>query len=252
MQGEVLGTRTKRVTPLDIMPRLILQGDCMNWQELIYSLVKLWKGKLVHKIALSLIAIGATGFIGSWVTVALSAILKEYFHVAVADTPVWTSLAILALGLVIASPEIYRELKHPPHPHDVALLAQFRELIDARTKRFLRDRPFYEPMHRYPVDRLEQFNHEWQGAQFEFRNPKVQTALADLSQSVDTFLNDFALGVWVMDRMPEFFTVKNRQDERLDGFTPETEQKVRHMVELASDADRKMDAFERAAIADIG
>ena len=223
----------------------------MSWQDFTLAVIKLWKGKLHHKIALVLVATGATALAGSTAAMIAAAYVEHVWGITPTSTPAWISFALLVPGLLIAAPDFIRELRHPPHPHDVELLGRFREQIDCTTRVFLREREFLAPIPRCPVDRLETMNHAWQGALYEFRDPSVQNAFRDFYQRIDAFLNDFQYAVWIIDNNPNFYTVKTLPDIQ-QGLTQETRQKVARMRELAAAAYEKLNDFERVALDRIG
>lgn len=223
----------------------------MSWQEFTLTVIKLWRGRLHHKIAVLLIGAGATILAGSTVAMVAAAYIQYRWGITVTQTPLWSGILLIGAGQWIVWPEINKARRHPRHAHDEALLARFRNLIDAPARAFLRDRDFFAPMPRHPLGQLEILNDEWQGALFEFREATLHAAFMNFYRAVDAFLADFQYSASWMNNNPNFFTVRTAMDARY-GITPETNAKVARLRQLAAAADVKLNDFERRALDRIG
>jgi hypothetical protein len=133
-----------------------------------------------------------------------------------------------------------------PHPHDVELLAQVRRQLTVGLQRFLHDHNFGEPFRRDILDPINEMNEDWRGARFEFHDPAIETAFADVRTLARQLGNLTEAHLWAMDANLALCSPKTDEDRRR-GIQPSTLKAIGAMNEKASEFAASIDALERVA-----
>jgi hypothetical protein len=133
-----------------------------------------------------------------------------------------------------------------PHPHDVELLARVHRQLPQGLRRFLHQHSFGTPYRLATLDTVHEMNGDWVGAAFEFHDPAVQTAFAEVRRVAREF------GLLVLERI--YATRRNMEigspktDEDLEkGIQPGTLKAIKAMDELATELSAAIDSFDRTA-----
>ncbi|TAN17268.1 MAG: hypothetical protein EPN45_01890 [Rhizobiaceae bacterium] len=133
-----------------------------------------------------------------------------------------------------------------PHPHDLELLARVHRQLPQDLRRFLHQHSFGTPYRLATLDPVHEMNEDWVGAAFEFHDPAVQTAFAEVRRVAREF------GLLVLERIHA--TRRNMEigspktDEDLEkGIQPGTLKAIKAMNELATELSAAIDAFDRTA-----
>ena len=133
-----------------------------------------------------------------------------------------------------------------PHPHDLELLARVHRQLPQDLRRFLHQHSFGTPYRPATLDPVHEMNEDWVGAAFEFHDPAVQTAFAEVRRVAREF------GLLVLERIHA--TRRNMEigspktDEDLEkGIQPGTLKAIKAMNELATELSAAIDAFDRTA-----
>ncbi len=64
--------------------------------------------------------------------------------------------------------------KNASHPNDIRLHQKFNALIDARSKKFLREHDLGGAFRNQSMEPFYDLENDWKGADFEFHDPKIQ------------------------------------------------------------------------------
>jgi|GEM_PF-1182748 len=133
-----------------------------------------------------------------------------------------------------------------PHPHDVALLARVHRQLPESLRRFLHLHNFGTPYRMSILDPVHEMNQDWVGAAFEFHDPAVQAAFAEVRRVAREF------GLLILERI--YATRRNMEvgspktDEDLEkGVQPGTMQAIKGMDNLATELSTAIDSFDRVA-----
>lgn len=133
-----------------------------------------------------------------------------------------------------------------PHPHDVDLLAQVRHQLPVGLQRFLHDHNLGEPFRRDILDPIHEMNEDWRGARFEFHDPAIETAFAEVRNLARELGNLTGTHLWAMDSNLALCSPETDEDRRR-GIQPSTLKAIGAMNEKASEFAASIDAFERVA-----
>jgi len=155
-----------------------------------------------------------------------------------------------ALRAILAD-EVLRAARVParpvePHPHDVALLQQFRAQFPAPLRQFLREHSFGTPYLRATLDPLDEMAVAWAGAAFDFEDPVLQdaaTALRTANRALVSLVNE---RIHAMDSNIAMGWAKTDMDVRR-GIQPETLAAIGELDRRACVLVDAIDTFEKVA-----
>lgn len=133
-----------------------------------------------------------------------------------------------------------------PHPHDVGLLARVHRQLPVGLQRFLQQHSFGAPFRRDILDPIHEMNEDWVGARFEFHDPILQAAFAELQRLAREFGNLVGTHTYVMDKNLALAWPKTDRDVAL-GVQPSTVAAIGAMNQKVSELSAAIDVFERTA-----
>jgi hypothetical protein len=133
-----------------------------------------------------------------------------------------------------------------PHPHDVALLAQVQHQFAPGFQRFVRQHNFGTPFRRSNLNPIYLLNEDWIGARFEFHDPPLQAAFADVRRLCDQFGDLTLQHLHMMNGNADVLWAKTDLDVA-QGIQPPTMAGIKAMNAKASEFSAAIDIFERTA-----
>jgi hypothetical protein len=149
-------------------------------------------------------------------------------------------------GDVEARAVMARAAPAEPHPHDADLLGRVHRQLPQSLRQFLHQHSFGTPYRLATLDPVHEMNRDWVGAAFEFHDPAVQAAFAEVRRVARQF------GQLVLERIHA--TRRNieigspKTDEDLEkGVQPGTQKAIKAMNELATELSAAIDNFDRTA-----
>jgi hypothetical protein len=133
-----------------------------------------------------------------------------------------------------------------PHPHDVDLLGRVHHQLPQSLRQFLHQHSFGTPYSLATLDSVHEMNQDWVGGAFEFHDPAVQAAFAEVRRVARQF------GGLVLERIhatrPNIEIGSPKTDEDLEkGVRPGTLKAIKAMDELATELSAAIDNFDRTA-----
>ncbi|MHA6718656.1 hypothetical protein ACX40Y_04305 [Sphingomonas sp. RS6] len=131
-----------------------------------------------------------------------------------------------------------------PHPHDVALLDRVRRQFPPRLRILLRRHNFGDRFPRRLLDPLEELREDWVGAEFEFVDPALQNAFAELRERIDGFSNPLNQHAFAIDNKLQQAWVRTDQDIA-HGLQPGTLAAIETINLAATALAEALDTFER-------
>jgi hypothetical protein len=133
-----------------------------------------------------------------------------------------------------------------PHPHDVELLARVQRQLPVGLQRFLQQHSFGTPFRRDNLNPIHEMNEDWVGARFEFHDPILQAAFAELQRLAREFGNLIGAHTYVMDQNLALASPKTGLD-LAQGVQPATLAAIATMNAKATELSAAIDVFERTA-----
>lgn len=221
--------------------------------ELAERLFRIWIGTAWGKGPLLLIAGGVLS-ITSIVQYIVPPIAKAFgLTIVIPETPVWLSLTLIALGIVLLilsrmMPDYSEQLPlaEPPNPHDTTLLANYRTLITPGLIQFLTDHTFRLPYRLDTLEPLEVIAYDWRGAHYEFVDPEMQQSLTNVIGAARGLCGVLTNRIFKDRNNPDIGSPLTDVDLRL-GIQPETLEGIKQMNTLAKGVVTTANNFERFA-----
>ena len=133
-----------------------------------------------------------------------------------------------------------------PHPHDIELLARVQRQLSVGLQRFLQQHSFGTPFRRDILDPIHEMNEDWVGARFEFHDPILQAAFAELQRLAREFGGLIVVHTYTMDQNLALAWPKTDLDVA-QGVQPATLTAIAAMNAKASELSAAIDVFERSA-----
>ncbi len=133
-----------------------------------------------------------------------------------------------------------------PHPHDIALLKRLHHQLSLPLRQFLHRHNFGTPYRLAILDPIHQMNHDWIGAAFEFYDPAIQTAFADVRDAAERLGELVATRIHAMPRNVEMGWPKTDLDVA-EGLQAGTEQAIGELNAKASEFSTALDVLDRVA-----
>jgi hypothetical protein len=133
-----------------------------------------------------------------------------------------------------------------PHPNDAELLVRVHRQLGQSLRQFLHQHNFGSPYQLSVLDPLHEMNATWVGAGFEFHDPAVQTAFAEVRRAAQSLGHLVLERIYAMPRSQTMGWPKTDEDVAR-GTQPGTEQAIRDMNAKATELSAAIDAFDRLA-----
>lgn len=178
--------------------------------------------------------------LGGWAALAILVFVWKVF-----STP--GRLAREQDAALHAAEQKVAELVEQPHPHDLALMAAFNELINAPTRRFLRDHNVAVSFKPQVLDPFGELGADWVDAGHEFQDAELQRLLELVKLHADDFLQDI-LGYTNAIGVGQFVSIISDHERATDFFSQETSTYVRRLNDKANALGQAINDLEGAAI----
>ena len=133
-----------------------------------------------------------------------------------------------------------------PHPHDVDLLGRVHRQLPQSLRQFLHQHSFGIPYRLSTLDPIHEMNQDWVGAAFEFHDPAVQAAFAEVRRVARQFSELVLERIYASRRNIEIGSPKTEEDLE-KGVQPATLKAIKAMDGLATELSAAIDNFDRTA-----
>jgi hypothetical protein len=233
--------------------RLEIAVDLKQLFEFVERIFRIWIGTAWGKGALLLIAGGVLS-ITSIVQYIIPPAGKVFgITITIPETPVWVSLTLIFLGILLLVlsrllPDWSEQTPpaKPPNPHDVRLLADYRELITPQLIGFLTEHTFRLPYRVETLNPLEVLAYEWRGAHYEFLDVELQSSLANVIGAARGLCGVVANRIFLDRNNPAIGSPLTDADLR-EGIQQGTRDAIQQMNTLAKGVVTTANNFERLA-----
>jgi hypothetical protein len=221
--------------------------------EFAERLFRIWVGTAWGKGALLLIAGGVLS-VTSIVQYILPPVAKVFgLAIAIPETPVWLSLTLIALGILLlilsrVVPDNSEQMPpaQQPNPHDTTLLANYRALMTPGLIQFLTDHTFRLPYRLDILEPLEVVAYDWRGAHYEFLDAEMQQSLTNVIGAARGLCGVLVNRIFKDRNNPAIGSPLTGMDLR-HGLQPETLEGIKQMNTLAKGVVTTANNFERLA-----
>ncbi|WP_271557660.1 hypothetical protein [Bradyrhizobium sp. CCBAU 45394] len=221
--------------------------------EFAERLFKVWIGTAWGKGALALI-VGGVLSINSILQYLVPPLAKVIgITVTIPETPIGVSFTLICLGILLLIlsrllPDWSEQSQavQPPNPHDVRLLANYRELITPQLIQFLTEHTFRLPYRVDTLNPLEVLAYEWRGAHHEFLDLELKQSLSNVIGAARGLCGVVANRIFLDRNNPAIGSPLTDVDLRL-GIQPGTREAIEQMNTLAKGVVTTANNFERLA-----
>jgi hypothetical protein len=221
--------------------------------ELAERLFRIWVGTAWGKGALALI-VGGVLSITSIVQYIIPPVAKVFgVTITIPETPIWLSLTLISLGILLLVlsrllPDRSEQVPpaEPPNPHDVRLLADYRDLMTPQLIAFLTEHTFRLPYRVDTLNPLEILAYEWRGAHHEFLDADLQQSLTNVIGAARGLCGMVANRIFLNRDNPAIGSPLTDVDLR-SGIQQGTRDAIQQMNTLAKGVVTTANNFERLA-----
>ncbi len=131
-----------------------------------------------------------------------------------------------------------------PHPHDLALIAQWKACLGDPLRRFLRDHDFGEAYRRKLLQPLQEIAAQWQGAQYELDDRELDCAFGVFHAANRAFCTLLTERTRPLDQNQELATAKTTLDTGF-GLQTHTRETIARLNLAASALNDAIDRVDR-------